>query len=291
MANLKEIRTRIASVKNTQKITRAMYLVAAARLRKAQENILRLRPYADSTMGLIARLAARTEGEEEPHPLLAVRDPERVMLICMTSDRGLAGGFNAQINKQAFKEYNRLVEGGFKVDVAAIGRKGADFFKRRGVELGTRFSNVYQDLTYEKASEIGDTIITEYASGHLDGVYLVYNEFKSAISQKVTVQQVLPIIPEPVERLEGNGSDYLYEPDRTSLLATLLPLYVNVDIYRALLESVAAEHGARMSAMDSATKNAKEMIRTLTIQANRARQAAITTELTEIVSGAEALHG
>lgn len=291
MANLKAIRKRISSVKNTQKITRAMYLVAAARLRKAQENILRMRPYAQSTMGVIGSLAARIGGEDDVHPLLAQREEKRVMLICLTSDRGLAGGFNAQVTKQAYKEYNALLAAGKEVEVVAIGRKGTDFFRRRGVKLERTVSNVYEDLSYEKASEIGDSVITEYTEEKLDAVYIVYNEFKSAISQRVTLERLLPIAPAEVTDSDNGHTDYVYEPGQAAILGRLLPLYVNVELYRTLLESVASEHGARMTAMDSSTKNAKEMVRALTLQANRARQAAITTELTEIVSGAEALNG
>ena len=291
MANLKEIRTRIATVKNTQKITRAMYLVAAARLRKAQENILRMRPYAQSTLGVISSLAARVGSDTDVHPLLAQREEKRVMLICLTSDRGLAGGFNAQVTKQAYKEYKALVAAGKDVEMVAIGRKGRDFFRRRGVKLERTFSNIYEDLSYPKASDIGDAVITEYTEGKLDAVYIAYNEFKSAITQRVTLDRLLPISPAEVTDSDNGSTDYLYEPDQATILGRLLPLYVNVELYRTLLESVASEHGARMTAMDNATKNAKEMIRTLTLQANRARQAAITTELTEIVSGAEALNG
>lgn len=299
MANLKEIRTRIASVKNTQKITRAMYLVAAARLRKAQDNIVRMRPYAQSTMDMIASLAGRVDGEESNHPLLVQREEKRVLLVCLTSDRGLAGGFNAQLTKEALATYKALVAEGKEVEVVSIGRKGSDFFRRRGVALERTFSNVYEELSYEKASEIGNAIISEYSADRLDAAYIIYNEFKSALVQTVKTEKVLPIEPPVAQdsnaaaadpRVDGSV-DYIYEPDRATILGTLLPLYVNVEVYRSLLESVASEHGARMTAMDSATTNAKDMIRTLTLQANRARQAAITTELTEIVSGAEALNG
>ncbi|MDD9941509.1 MAG: ATP synthase F1 subunit gamma [Myxococcales bacterium] len=288
MANLKEIRKRIATVKNTQKITRAMYLVAAARLRKAQENITRMRPYALSTLDMLSALAARID-DEDTHPLLARREEKHVMLIALSSDRGLAGAFNAQLTKEAYKQYNRLIEDGKQVEVVAIGTKGRDFFRRRSVNLGQTFSNVFEDLSYEKASEIGGAVISAYSSSKLDAVYMVYNEFKSAISQQVVVEPLLPIKPMSPDRMEGTA-DYIYEPSQGEILDTLLPLYVNVEIYRALLESVASEHGARMTAMDNATKNAKEMIDSLTLQANRARQAAITTELTEIISGAESLN-
>jgi F-type H+-transporting ATPase subunit gamma len=289
MANLKAIRKRIVSVKNTRKITRAMKLVAAARLRKAQENILRMRPYALQTISIISSVASRI-AEEEVHPLLARREPNNVMLVVLTSDRGLAGAFNTGISKAAYKHYQELVGQGRKVTVAAVGRKGADYFRRRGVPIAHQLGHVYESLSYNKAREIGDMIIRDFTDQHMDAVYLCYNEFKSAISQKIVVERILPI-ELPAEDEGRSQLDYVYEPDQKTLLSTLLPLYVNVEIYRALLESVASEHGARMTAMDNATTNAAEMIQALTLQANRARQAAITTELMEIIGGAEALKG
>ena len=297
MANLKAIRKRISTVKNTRKITRAMKLVAAARLRKAQENIQSLRPYALQTIDIISSLAARaSEGDGgAPHPLLERRDPKRVMLVVITSDRGLAGAFNSGISKAAFKHYQQLVAEGKSVIVAAVGRKGSDYFRRRGVKIEHSLGHVFSALSYEKAREIGEMIIAEYTEESLDAVYLCYNEFKSAITQKIVVERILPIEPKVVPASEGAHAhslqDYLYEPDQKTLLSTLLPLYVNVEVYRALLESVASEHGARMTAMDNATNNAADMIQALTLQANRARQAAITTELMEIIGGAEALKG
>jgi F-type H+-transporting ATPase subunit gamma len=288
MANLKAIRRRISSVKNTRKITRAMKLVAAARLRRAQENITRMRPYAVQTMKIISSLAARAD--EEQHPLLARREPKNVMLIVLTSDRGLAGGFNSGISKAAFRTYNELVAQGKNVSVATIGRKGSDYFRRRGVTIAHQLGHVYESLSYKKASEIGDMIVSDFVGMNLDAVYLCYNEFKSAITQQIVVERILPIEPHALTDNETPG-DFLYEPDQQTLLATLLPLYVNVEVYRALLESVASEHGARMTAMDNATNNAADMIQALTLQANRARQAAITTELMEIIGGAEALKG
>lgn len=297
MANLKAIRKRISTVKNTRKITRAMKLVAAARLRKAQENIQALRPYALQTIEIIASIAARA-GESDgsaPHPLLERREPKRVMLVIITSDRGLAGAFNSGISKAAFKHYQQLVSEGKSVSVAAVGRKGSDYFRRRGVKIEHSLGHVFSSLSYEKAREIGEMIIRDYTDENLDAVYLCYNEFKSAITQKIVVERILPI--EPMAVVPGESmrpvtlQDYLYEPDQKTLLGTLLPLYVNVEVYRALLESVASEHGARMTAMDNATNNAADMIQALTLQANRARQAAITTELMEIIGGAEALKG
>ncbi|HET8934491.1 MAG TPA: ATP synthase F1 subunit gamma [Polyangiales bacterium] len=297
MANLKAIRKRISTVKNTRKITRAMKLVAAARLRKAQENIQALRPYALQTIDIISSLAARAgEGDGgAPHPLLERRDPKRVMLVIITSDRGLAGAFNSGISKAAFKHYQQLVSEGKSVIVAAVGRKGSDYFRRRGVKIEHSLGHVFSSLNYEKAREIGEMIIRDYTDEQLDAVYLCYNEFKSAITQKIVVERILPIEPKTVTASDSDKpvtlQDYLYEPDQATLLSTLLPLYVNVEVYRALLESVASEHGARMTAMDNATNNAADMIQALTLQANRARQAAITTELMEIIGGAEALKG
>lgn len=291
--NLKVIRSRIASVKNTQKITRAMKLVAAARLRKAQENITRMRPYAQQTFKLLSSLAARIDVEGDfVHPLLKRREEKHILLILLTSDRGLAGGFNASVSKAAHKFYLEQTAKGCKVTVGTIGRKGRDYLRRRNVPVEQSFSNVYEDLRYEKASDIGDVIISRYSAADLDAAYIVYNEFKSAISQKVRVEKILPIEPAAeAEGTDGAQTEYIYEPDQATILQQLLPLYINVEVYRALLESVASEHGARMTAMENATKNAKEMIQRLTLQANRARQAAITTELMEIIGGSEALKG
>jgi F-type H+-transporting ATPase subunit gamma len=288
MPNLKAIRKRIVSVKNTRKITRAMKLVAAARLRRAQESILQVRPYALETFKLIESLAARAD--QEQHPLLARREPQNVLLVVLTSDRGLAGAFNSGISKAAHRNYLELVAQGKKVTVATIGRKGNEYLRRRGVPIKHSLLHVYEALSFQKAREIGAKIVEEYVSCELDAVYLCYNEFKSAITQKVVVERILPIEPEKVDEA-ANSVDYLYEPDQATLLSMLLPMYINVQIYRALLESVASEHGARMTAMDNATNNAADMIQSLTLQANRARQAAITTELMEIISGAESLKG
>ncbi len=289
MANLKQIRKRIASVKSTQKITRAMKMVAAARLRRAQENITNLRPYALQTLELLSSVAARA-GDEEIHPLLARREPKRVMLVVLTSDRGLAGAFNSNINKAAYKFINELKEKQSEVFVSTIGRKGYDFLRRRDISIQNNFKEIFQKVDSEKGREVGTTIIQAYTENELDAVYLVYNEFKSAISQKVVMEQLLPITPMDVAE-SGASVDFIYEPNKRELLNTLLPMYVHGEIYRALLESIASEHGARMTAMDNATTNAGEMIDKLTLTLNRARQAAITKELMEIIGGAEALKG
>ena len=290
MANLKAIRKRISSVKNTQKITRAMKMVAAARLRRAQQAITELRPYALKTMEVLSAVASRA-GEEDVHPLLARRERKRVLIMALTSDRGLAGAFNANINKAALRKWKELEAQGVDVGFAVIGRKARDFLRRRGARIEFEFTGVFENLTVAKAGEIGRTLVDEYKIDGYDEVLLAYNEFKSAISQTVVLEPLLPIaLPESDDGDELAG-DFLYEPTKTALLDRLLPMYVEVEIFRALLESVASEHGARMTAMDNATKNASEMIGKLTLTYNRARQAAITKELMEIIGGAEALKG
>jgi F-type H+-transporting ATPase subunit gamma len=289
MAALKDIRKRIASVKSTQKITRAMKLVAGARLRKAQQNIERLRPYAIKTYEVLSGVAARVGGDEDVHPLLARREPKNVMLVVLTSDRGLAGAFNSNICKAAYRYWKELEAEGSDVCFGIIGRKGRDYFKRRNANIRHDFLGVFEDLSVDKAGEIGRYIVEDYTSLHLDACYLVYNEFKSAISQQVVIEPFLPI--KPMVLAEDQLGDFIYEPNQQALLDNLLPMYVEVEIYRALLESVASEHGARMTAMDAATNNASDMIDRLTLQYNRARQAAITKELMEIIGGAEALKG
>ena len=293
MPSLKAIRKRIGSVKNTQKITRAMKLVAAARLRKAQEEILQLRPYALKTLDVLSAVAARaTDDPEETHRLLDVRSVDHVMLVVLTSDRGLAGAFNNKICTAAFQKWKALEADGKKVSFTVIGRKGREYLRRRGANIKHDFTGVFEDLSMDRAGEIGRTIVHEYERAEtpdMDQCFLVYNEFKSAIAQEVVVEQLLPIVPK--ELPEDQVGDFIYEPDKKALLDRLLPMYVDVEVFRALLESVASEHGARMTAMDAATTNASEMINKLTLQYNRARQAAITKELMEIIGGAEALKG
>jgi F-type H+-transporting ATPase subunit gamma len=287
MPSLKSIRKRIVSVKNTQKITRAMKMVAAARLRRAQQNITELRPYAQKTLEVLSSVAMRA-GDEEVHPLLARRPAKKVLLVALTSDRGLAGAFNANLNKTALRRWKELEGEGHEVHFAVVGRKGRDFLRRRGARIEFEFAGVFENLTVAKAGEIGRAIVAEYKTDGYDAVYLIYNEFKSAISQKVVVEPLVPITPmNPPEQL--SAVDFIYEPTKDALLDRLLPMYVEIEIFRALLESVASEHGARMTAMDNATKNASEMIGKLTLTYNRARQAAITKELMEIIGGAEAL--
>lgn len=288
MAGLKAIKRRIVSVKNTRKITRAMKMVAAARLRRAQQRITDLRPYAVKTAELLAQVAARVDGEEI-HPLLARRPEHKVLIVVLTSDRGLAAGFNSNICRRSFALWKQLEGEGKEVSFAIIGRKGGDYFKRRNARISKTFTGIFENLNSANAGEIGRYIAGLYVACELDAAYLVYNEFKSAMTQVVTVEQLLPV--RPVELEAPGNTDYIYEPSQRALLDRLLPMYMEVQSFRALLESVASEHGARMTAMDNATRNASDMIDRLTLQYNRARQAAITKELMEIIGGAEALKG
>jgi F-type H+-transporting ATPase subunit gamma len=288
MAGLKAIKRRISGAKNTRKITRAMKMISAARLRRAQQRITELRPYALKTTELLASVAARVNPEEDLHPLLRRRDEQRVLIVVLTSDRGLAGAFNASIAKRGYAMWKRLESEGKEVSFAIIGRKGGDFFRRRGAKIDKVFQGVFENLNSATAGEIGRYIVGRYVEGDLDSAYLVYNEFKSAISQTVVAEQILPV---KVEENVDTATDYIYEPSQRALLDRLLPMYMEVTSFRALLESVASEHGARMTAMDNAMRNASDMIDRLTLQYNRARQAAITKELMEIIGGAEALKG
>ncbi|MEY4510076.1 MAG: hypothetical protein RLZZ450_2198 [Pseudomonadota bacterium] len=289
MAGLKEIKRRISGAKNTRKITRAMKMISAARLRRAQQRITELRPYALKTSQLLASVASRVNPDDDLHPLLRRRDEQKILLVVLTSDRGLAGAFNASINKRAFAMWKKFEAEGKQVSFAIIGRKGGDFFRRRGAKIDKVFQGVFENLNSSKAGEIGRYIVGRYVEEDLDAAYLVYNEFKSAITQIVTAQQILPVKLE--QSAEAEATDYIYEPSQKALLDRLLPMYMEVTSFKALLDSVASEHGARMTAMDNAMRNASDVIDRLTLQYNRARQAAITKELMEIIGGAEALKG
>lgn len=289
MATLADIRERIRSTKSTHKITGAMKLVAVSKLRRAQEAIVQARPYANALSGLLKRVSARTseDGDMVEHPFLGRRPIRRALLLVMTSDRGLCGGFNTQIIRAAeqFLRDNRSRYD--EIEIGTIGRKGYEYFRKKEQKPVQHFQGVFERLSYERAEEIGLGMAQAFAERKLDAVFLLYNAFHSSISQKVSIDQMLPI--DPAELPDAGGVDYLYEPEREVLLDTLIRQYVAVGVWRALLESSASEHGARMSAMDAATKNAKELIGTLTLQYNRARQQAITRELMDIVGGAEAL--
>ncbi len=290
MANLKEIRKRISSVKATQKITRAMKMVAGARLNRAQQRITAMRPYAVTT-GRVLRevVAAGSEDTSNNHPLLARREEKRALYLVITSDRGLCGSFNSSINKQAEAEWKSAAGAGREIQMALVGRKGRDYFRRRNAPIFHVFEGVWEKLGPEAARSIARQILKPFLRGEVDALYLVYNEFKSAMSQKVVIEPLFPL-PAAKEETGANTPEFIFEPDREALLERLVPMYVEISILRALYESMASELGARMTAMDSATKNASEMISNLTLKYNQARQAAITTELLEIIAGAEALN-
>jgi F-type H+-transporting ATPase subunit gamma len=295
MPSLKNIRTQIASKKSTQKITRAMKLVAASRLRRAQDAIAAARPYANALGEAIAEVALRAGPES--HPLLDRRAPERITLVLLTSDRGLAGGFNANIFRAAQRfmaERKEASPPAREIVLEVVGKKGRDYFRRRKLEIAREMAAPTADTVSSIARDLALIVSHAFRDARTDAVFLVYNEFKSAVQQRVVVEPLLPVSADlagGAQASAGGVLDFIYEPSKEKLLDALLPLYVESQIYRGLLESIASELGARMTAMDSATNNAREMIASLTLQYNRARQAAITKELMEIVSGAEALKG
>jgi F-type H+-transporting ATPase subunit gamma len=294
MANLRDIRNRIQSVKNTQQITRAMKMVSAAKLRRAQNNIQNLRPFANHILSVIADVAATQRLE---HKLLATNEaPKKVLLVVLTSDRGLAGGFNNNINRYAYKFWQENKGKYEKMDFLFIGRKGSDFFKTRGVAGVETILNLAREVAFPLAQGVSNRLMDEFNQGGYDAVFLVYNEFKSAISQTVAHEQLLPVdISRSNLKSEAGQSafaaDMIFEPSPEEIIEDLLKKHFAIQVYRAMCESVAAEHGARMAAMENATKNAGEMIRSMTLTYNKLRQASITTELIEITSGAEALKG
>jgi F-type H+-transporting ATPase subunit gamma len=298
MPSLKAIRRRISSVKGTQKITRAMKMVAGARLARAQQRILSLRPYAVRTGAVLADVTqALAESESAPtdHALLTRREEKRALILVVTSDRGQCGAFNTNIARAAEKLWREKEAAGVEVRLATIGRKGRDYFTRRKAPVFHAFTGVWEKLDFEQARSIARTILQPFLKQEVDSIYLVYNEFKSAMSQRVVTEALLPLAAPPARDAGEHAQDwerhreFLFEPDQTALLERLVPMYIEVTLLRSLLESMASELGARMTAMDSATKNASEMISKLTLVYNRARQAAITTELMEIIGGAEAL--
>jgi F-type H+-transporting ATPase subunit gamma len=290
MPSLKAIRKRIGSVKNTRKITRAMKLVAAAKLRRAQDAIIAARPYAAALSNVVSELAEVAGADA--HPLFEQRDGKRVTVVVYTSDRGLAGAFNTNIIKRT-EALIREELVGCEVSLRLIGKKANQYFSRRNYQIVSFDGAPVGNTALQIAGDAAHRAIDDFTSGKADRVFVIYNEFKSAITQATVVKQVLPVVPEKVKGADkaALGQDYDYEPSKQELLTRLVPLYVQIGLYRAALESIAGEFGARMSAMESATKNAGEMINKLTLQYNRARQAAITKELLEIIGGAEALKG
>lgn len=270
-------------MKNTQQITRAMKMVAAARLRRAQDRVFNARPYANQMLALLGSVAARTE--QRAHPLLAERPVEKVLMVLVTGDKGLCGAFNTNLIRAA---QNLLVEHrDHKVWMMTVGRKGRDFYRKRPVEIIADYVNIFSRLQFSHAQEIAAKIVDLYTRQAVDAVDFIYNESKTVLTQRLTVERHLPI--KPVQPAEGQSLvDYIYEEPAAEIFSRLLPRYVEIEVYRALLESAAAEFAARMTAMDAATNNAAEMIDSLTLHMNRVRQAAITKEIIEIVSGTAA---
>lgn len=287
MATLKSIKKRINTVKNSRQITKAMKMVAAAKLRRAQENVISARPYAKKLASVMKRLAS--SGGTAGHPLLEVERNGKALLIVITSDRGLCGSFNANICKTAERFIKENSERYQDIGVMTIGRKGYEYLRKR-VNVVKNHSNIMSDINYQTAVLIAREVIKMFLDRNYGEVYLLFNAFRSVISQDITLVPLLPMIP-PERDEEDIRPEAMYEPDKDRLLSELFPKHVEIQIFHALLESIASEHGARMTAMDSATKNASEMIDKLTLQYNRARQAAITKELVEIIAGAESIHG
>jgi F-type H+-transporting ATPase subunit gamma len=297
MPSLKAIRTRITSVKNTRKITRAMKLVSTAKLRRAQEALIASRPYTQAIARVVGELSAAAGAEA--HELFVERPMHKAAIVVMTSDRGQAGAFNANVTKAVERYAASDLSGASEVSLRIIGRKGNQYFSRRRTTI-TSFDQAPTGANaLEVARETANRIIADFTSGKVDRVYVVYNEFKSAISQTTRVKQLLPVVPEKSTEIVKKDphaaaelpADYTYEPSKEALLSRLVPLYVQIQLYGAALESITAFFAAQMTAMDAATKNAGEMISRLTLQYNRARQASITKELLEIIGGAEALKG
>jgi F-type H+-transporting ATPase subunit gamma len=281
MPALIDIRRRIRSVKSTQQITKAMKMVSAAKLRRAQEAMFAARPYARKMLEVLGDLASRADPNS--HPLLTDRGDQRIVLLVITSDKGLCGGFNANIIRTAVRFLNE--RRGRDLSLALLGRKGRDYFRRREYRIRGEQVGIFQALRYSQALRIAKGVIDDFVKGEFDQVYLVYNEFKSVIQQRVAVERLLPI-----ERHEIGPDlmelDYIYEPSAGAIISGILPKYVETQVWHALLESSAAEHAARMTAMDAATSNASDVIESLTLYMNKVRQAAITKEIIEVVSGA-----
>jgi F-type H+-transporting ATPase subunit gamma len=291
MATLRDIKKRIAAVENTQKITKAMKMVATAKLKRVQTRMFELRPYAEKMRSVLSSLVSGAD--REIHPLLSFRPRKTVEVIVMTSDRGLCGAFNTNILKAAQAHYNNLKKEGFNISINTIGKKSRDYFKKRGIPMRNSWTNLSGKVAYTDAQKIADDIKENYINGTVDEVTIIFNEFKSIIAQNIIIVKILPVtLPETEEEgqaVESAGSDFIYEPSMKEIFDILLPKNVDIQVYRALLESSAAEEAARISAMENATSNCKEMVDKLKLQYNKARQAGITAELMDIVGGVEAL--
>ncbi len=292
MASLKEVRNRITSVNSTQQITKAMKMVSAAKLRRAQDAIIQMRPYSKKLTEMISTVSANTEvGSQSPYT--AKRAVENVLLIVVTSDRGLCGAFNANVAKAAIvvanEKYATQLQKG-KVSVMAIGKKGSETLTKRGYKVNNDFIDTFQGLNFGKVRSAAESVMESFVAGQYDEVVLIFNEFKNVATQIIRTEQFLPITPS-AEQKSVSKVDYAFEPSEEEIIQELLPKSIKMQLYKAVLESNASEHGARMTSMDKATENAGELIKALKLEYNRSRQAAITKEILEIVGGAEALKG
>ncbi|WP_333818698.1 ATP synthase F1 subunit gamma [Ohtaekwangia sp.] len=292
MPSLKEVKNRIVSVVSTQQITKAMKMVAAAKLRKSQDRIVQMRPFAQKLSYILKNLSAAQSGADSDNWYSVVREEKKILIIAISSDRGLCGSFNSNI----FKGVLRLIEEKYSaqyakenVTILTIGRKATDFFGKRKYPVITDFTSVYNQLTFENVSNTMEYVMTAFKEGKFDKVELVYNEFKNVATQILRAEQLLPVPAPAVESNASNQIDYIYQPDQEEIITGLIPKSLKVQLFKALLDSQAAENGARMTAMDKATENAGELLKQLRLTYNRTRQAAITKEILEIVGGAEAL--
>ncbi|MBM3936605.1 MAG: ATP synthase F1 subunit gamma [Sphingomonadales bacterium] len=296
MANLKEVRVRIGSVVSTQQITKAMKMVSASKLRRAQGAIQQIRPYAEGLQNIVGRLVSGFDGSDAETPLTKVREVKRVGVVLLTSDKGLCGGFNSNLIKTA-RRYIQKLPSDQQACIIPVGRKGSDFFRRSGLPQDLRFKDLMLKIRYQATAEMAEELSKAFVGGDYDKVVVIYSEFKNPVVQYFKVMPWLPLQAEVESSITSVGgpnsanADYLYEPSREAIVRDLLPFSLAIELHKAMLDTQASEHGARMTAMDKATENAGELLRDLRLQYNRARQAAITTEITEIVGGAAALAG
>ena len=294
MANLKAIRTRIASVKSTRQITSAMKMVSAAKLRKAQDKIVRLRPYANKLYEILVGLSQSLSDSEIDNIYGRVSPPDKVLIVVITSNRGLCGAFNSNVIKEARRVISEKYYDQFRsrnLRLLTIGKKGFDYFRKQSVKMVQEQNNLLHDLSFDNVSQVAEQVMTSFTSGEFDRVELIYNQFKNAAVQNLTCELFLPVEAVPAGKVKTVPVDYIYEPTREEIVKELIPKSLKIQFYKAVLDSFVAEHGARMTAMHKATDNATGMIRDLTLLYNKARQAAITNQILEVVSGAEALRG
>ena len=294
MANLKAIRTRIASVKSTRQITSAMKMVSAAKLRKAQDKIVRLRPYANKLYEILVGLSQSLSDSEADNIYGRVSPPDKVLIVVITSNRGLCGAFNSNVIKETRRVISEKYHDQFRngnLSLLTIGKKGFDYFRKQSVKMVPEQNNLLHDLSFDNVSQVAEQVMTSFTSGEFDRVELIYNQFKNAAVQNLTCELFLPVEAVPAGKVKTVPVDYIYEPTREEIVKELIPKSLKIQFYKAVLDSFVAEHGARMTAMHKATDNATGMIRDLTLLYNKARQAAITNQILEVVSGAEALRG